>query len=55
MELELPRDDNDVGIILDEDERSLPSLAPLPLNALKGFELDFVSSGYAPLEAYVEV
>ena len=55
MELELPRDENDIEIILDEDERSLPSLAPLPLNALKGFELDFVSSGYAPLEAYVEV
>tara|TARA_B110000285_G_C15049741_1_gene576310 strand:- start:1034 stop:1171 length:138 start_codon:yes stop_codon:yes gene_type:complete len=45
LELEPPREDRDDGIILDEDERSLPSLAPLPLNALKGVELDFVSSG----------
>jgi hypothetical protein len=46
----------EVGIILEEDERSLPSFAPLPLNALNGDELDFYSS-YGPgvPGAYVEV
>jgi len=45
-----------VGIIDEEDERSLPSFAPLPLNALNGDELDFDSS-YSPvlLGAYVDV
>jgi len=54
LELVLVRE---VGIILElEVERSLPSFAPLPLNAVNGDELDFDSSYGAVLPgAYVDV